>query len=54
MITVILFVLSCSSTRELTIEKGQFGDVKENVLKGSHIVKVDTLPAGMLKIKYKE
>lgn len=48
----VLFV-GCAA-RELIIEKSQLSDVKENVIKDETIVKIDTLPSGMIKIKYKD
>jgi hypothetical protein len=48
----VLFV-GCA-TQEIIIEKSQLQDVKENVIKGSSIVKIDTLSGGMIKIKYKD
>jgi hypothetical protein len=48
-----LFLGGCA-TQELIVEKNQLQNVKENVIKGSSIVKIDTLSGGMIKIKYKD
>ena len=44
---------SCA-TQELIVEKNQLQDVKDNVIKDGSIIKIDTLPGGMIKIKYKD
>jgi hypothetical protein len=53
-LAVILFFLCvCAPTKELIIEKKQFADVRDHVLLDSKVLSIDTLPQGMMKIRYR-
>jgi hypothetical protein len=51
-IFIFLFIL-CAAPRELIIEKAEFDNVRDNILKGSKIISIDTLHArNMIRIRY--
>jgi hypothetical protein len=54
LVTVLFFLfIGCASTKELIIEKKQFNDVRDHVLLDSKVLSIDTLPQGMMKIRYR-